>query len=85
MSAETRDDLTEAWSAVLAAYEHHLVAERDLSPHSVRAYLTDIESLGSHAARQGVVDPVGLCHSYSAQGAPEQGGHKVSHVILPDL
>ena len=60
MSAETRDDLTEAWSAVLAAYEQHLVAERDLSPHSVRAYLTDIESLGSHAARQGVVDPADL-------------------------
>ena len=60
MSAETRDELSEAWSAVLAAYEHHLVAERDLSPHSVRAYLTDIQGLGTHAARQGVLDPADL-------------------------
>jgi integrase/recombinase XerC len=60
MTAETRDDLTEAWSAVLGAYEHHLTAERDLSAHSVRAYLTDVQSLGSHAARVGVTDPSDL-------------------------
>jgi integrase/recombinase XerC len=58
--AETPDELTESWSAVLAAYEQHLTAERDLSVHSVRAYLTDIGSLGSHAARQGVDDPADL-------------------------
>jgi integrase/recombinase XerC len=60
MTSETPDDLTEAWSAVLGAYEHHLTAERDLSQHSVRAYLADIESLGSHAARVGVTDPADL-------------------------
>jgi integrase/recombinase XerC len=60
MSAETRDELTEAWSAVLAAYEQHLTAERDLSAHSVRAYLSDIASLGAHAARLGVTDPADL-------------------------
>lgn len=60
MSAETPDELTEAWSAVLAAYEQHLTAERDLSVHSVRAYLTDIANLGSHAARMGVDDPADL-------------------------
>jgi integrase/recombinase XerC len=60
MTSQTPDDLTEAWSAVLAAYEHHLTAERDLSQHSVRAYLADIESLGSHAARTGVTDPADL-------------------------
>lgn len=60
MTPETRDDLTEAWSAALAAYEQHLTAERDLSVHSVRAYLTDLESLGSHAARLGVGDPADL-------------------------
>jgi integrase/recombinase XerC len=60
MTAETRDELTEAWSAVLAAYEHHLTAERDLSAHSVRAYLTDVESLASHAGRLGIGDPADL-------------------------
>ena len=60
MTTETRDELTEAWSAALAAYEHHLTAERDLSAHSVRAYLTDVQSLGSHAGRLGVDDPAGL-------------------------
>lgn len=60
MTAETPDELTEAWSAVLAAYEQHLTAERDLSAHSVRAYLTDIANLGSHAARMGVDDPADL-------------------------
>jgi integrase/recombinase XerC len=29
----------------LAAYERHLVSERDLTPHTVRAYLGDIQSL----------------------------------------
>jgi len=60
MTDQTRDELTEPWSAVLAAYEQHLTAERDLSVHSVRAYLTDIENLGSHAARLGVDDPADL-------------------------
>lgn len=60
MTDQTRDELTEPWSAVLAAYEQHLTAERDLSVHSVRAYLTDIENLGTHAARQGVGDPADL-------------------------
>lgn len=57
MTSESPDDLTEAWSAVLAAYEQHLRAERDLSAHSVRAYLTDLASLASHAGRLGVADP----------------------------
>lgn len=55
-----RDELTEPWAAVLAEYEGHLTAERDLSVHSVRAYLTDLESLAEHAARLGVADPADL-------------------------
>jgi len=42
---------------VLADYERHLVSERDLAPHTVRAYLTDLRSLGSHAQAMGVLDP----------------------------
>lgn len=60
MTSETPDDLTEAWSGVLAAYEQHLVAERDLSAHSVRAYLTDLQSLAAHSSRLGVDAPSAL-------------------------
>jgi integrase/recombinase XerC len=37
----------------LAAYERHLVSERDLTPHTVRAYLGDIASMLDQAARLG--------------------------------
>jgi integrase/recombinase XerC len=60
MNDQIRDVLTEPWSAVLAVYERHLTAERDLSAHSVRAYLTDIENLASHATRLGIDDPAAL-------------------------
>jgi integrase/recombinase XerC len=42
--------------AVLADYERHLVSERDLTPHTVRAYLTDVAGLLEHAERLGVAD-----------------------------
>src|SRR3954453_6925815 len=38
---------------VLAAYERHLVSERDLTPHTVRAYLGDITSMLEQAVRLG--------------------------------
>lgn len=47
-------ELPEAFAEVLAAYERHLVSERDLAPHTVRAYLGDLTSLLEHAARFGV-------------------------------
>lgn len=54
------EGLGEAWEAILAAYEQHLTAERGLSTHSVRAYVTDLESLATHAERLGIDDPAGL-------------------------
>jgi integrase/recombinase XerC len=36
-------------AAELAAFERHLTAERGLSPHTVRAYLTDVAGLLGHA------------------------------------
>jgi len=45
--------LPEAMAGVLADYERHLAAERDLSAHTVRAYLGDIAGLLDHAARLG--------------------------------
>jgi integrase/recombinase XerC len=59
--AERADDRSEvlpgAFAVALAGYERHLVMERDLSVHSVRAYLADVESLFRHAVRLGAADP----------------------------
>jgi len=38
---------------VLAEYERHLASERDLTPHTVRAYLADVAGLLEHAGRMG--------------------------------
>ena len=50
------DDLPEPMAEVLAAYERHLVSERDLTPHTVRAYLGDLRSMLDQAARLGHAD-----------------------------
>lgn len=39
---------------LLADYERHLRAERDLTPHSIRAYVGDVASLLDHAHRLGL-------------------------------
>lgn len=49
-------DLPEPMSRALADYERHLVSERDLSAHTVRAYLGDISGLLDHAAGLGATD-----------------------------
>jgi integrase/recombinase XerC len=54
------DRMSEAWARVLADFEHHLAVERDLSAHSVRAYLTDLAALADHATRMGLADPADL-------------------------
>ena len=54
--AESEDpgaDLPEEMARALAAYERHLVSERDLTPHTVRAYLGDVSSMLDQAARLG--------------------------------
>jgi integrase/recombinase XerC len=54
--SETPDaDLPEEMAQALAAYERHLVSERDLTPHTVRAYLGDVSSMLDQAARLGHV------------------------------
>lgn len=57
--ADTATDavLSDAWAEVLGAYEEHLRVERDLSAHTVRAYLTDLTGLAEHAQRLGRDDP----------------------------
>lgn len=54
------DLLPEAMARVLAEYERHLVAERDLTEHTVRAYLGDVSSMLQHAARLGHREPATL-------------------------
>ena len=52
--------MSENWAAVLADYERHLSAERDLSAHSIRAYLADLTRLAEHATKLGIDDPAAL-------------------------
>ena len=44
----------------LADYERHLTAERNLSPHTVRAYIADVHAMLTHAAALGHRDPATL-------------------------
>lgn len=53
---KSREDLPEALARALADYERHLVAERDLTAHTVRAYRGDLSDLLEHAARSGCAD-----------------------------
>jgi integrase/recombinase XerC len=45
--------VSEGFTVLLADYERHLTAERDLSKHSVRAYMGDIADLLEHLIRLG--------------------------------
>ncbi|WP_067439634.1 tyrosine recombinase XerC [Nocardioides jensenii] len=54
------DALPEAMMRVLADYERHLASERDLTPHTVRAYLGDLASMLDHAHRLGHDDVTSL-------------------------
>lgn len=53
-------EIGEAWARCLADYERHLRDERDLSEHTVRAYLTDLASLAEHASLLHVDDPAAM-------------------------
>src|ERR1700712_4676529 len=50
------EDLPEALATALAAYERHLASERDLSAHTVRAYVGDVLGMLEHAAALGHTD-----------------------------
>lgn len=47
------ETLPESLVRILADYERHLSAERDLTVHTVRAYLGDVESMLRHAVAWG--------------------------------
>ena len=49
-------DLPEAMAHTLGDYERHLASERNLTAHTVRAYIGDVAGLLDHAARLGMGD-----------------------------
>lgn len=49
--------LPEPMAVALGDYERHLVAERNLSAHSVRAYVGDVAGMLEHAHRLGIQQP----------------------------
>jgi integrase/recombinase XerC len=49
-------ELPEQMAVVLGEYERHLVSERNLTEHTVRAYAADVAGLLDHAARLGMAD-----------------------------
>ena len=50
---EAASPLPSCMAKVMADYERHLAVERDLSPHTVRAYLSDVEGMLRHAVALG--------------------------------
>lgn len=60
MAEPTQDEqagaLPEAMVRVLGEYERHLSAERDVTAHTLRAYLADVAGLLEHARRLGHQD-----------------------------
>jgi integrase/recombinase XerC len=55
-TAVRRAGLPAGFAAAVDRFERHLTLERSLSPHSVRAYVTDVVGLLDHLARMGRVD-----------------------------
>lgn len=56
MSDETPDPLTPEWRRALESYEGELVS-RHVSPHTMRAYRSDIEELATWATTMGLSEP----------------------------
>ncbi len=54
--SEPAGALPPAFDALLRAFERHLAAGRGLSPHTVRAYVADADSVLAHIARCGIDD-----------------------------
>jgi integrase/recombinase XerC len=71
-TAQVRAELPPGLSEALAGYEEHLAAQRDLSEHTVRAYVADVVSLLDHLGRRGGTRPDDLdlaaLRSWLAQG-----------------
>ncbi|MBN1093538.1 tyrosine recombinase XerC [Blastococcus sp. TML/M2B] len=71
-TTDARAALPPALAEVLAGYEEHLRGQRDLSEHTVRAYVTDVTGLLDHLTRRGGERPehldLAVLRSWLAQG-----------------
>ena len=71
-TADARAALPPALAEVVEGYEAHLASQRDLSPHTVRGYVTDVVWLLDHLVRRGGEQPHDLdlatLRSWLAQG-----------------
>jgi integrase/recombinase XerC len=71
-TADVRAALPAALAEALAGYEAHLRSQRDLSPHTVRGYVTDAVRLLDHLARRGGAQPhdldLAVLRGWLAQG-----------------
>jgi integrase/recombinase XerC len=63
--------------AALDAFRHHIEAERGLSRHTVRAYVSDVAMLVEHAAAAGAMAPadLGIAALRAWLAAQHGGGH----------
>jgi integrase/recombinase XerC len=52
--------VSEAFADLFAQYEEHLRSQRNLSEHTIRAYIGDLTSLAEHAERMKVTEPSAL-------------------------
>ena len=52
--------VSEAFAGLFAQYEEHLRSQRNLSEHTIRAYIGDLTSLAEHAQRMKVSEPSAL-------------------------
>ena len=89
--------LTAQQTDLLADYVQHLTAERNLSPHTVRAYAGDLTSLFTHLTQVGETDVdavdiralrrwLSIQHAAHAErGVAEPGEREVLGVVAPDL
>lgn len=55
-----RGAVTNALEEAISDFGRHLRAERDVSPHTMRAYLGDLRALVAYAAGVGVTEPAGI-------------------------
>jgi integrase/recombinase XerC len=60
VTATAPERLPESFARLLGRYERHLASERDLTPHTVRAYIGDVAGLLEHASRLGIDEIGGL-------------------------
>ena len=68
--------------AALDAFRHHIEAERGLSRHTVRAYVSDVAMLLEHAAGAGAADPAELSIGDLRGWLAEQHGDGQSRATL---